>query len=248
MHTRFFVGLTFALLFQPSVAAAESKIDYSSELIASYSEADKRIQVGNRFATFRAGGAGFRLEAEHDKYGLFYGSLGFGYSPEETASYSGSSLSGPADSLFYGAGYLYEYDLNHRYKLIFSTDYVAHDIAGDLKGEVRGLPADAKITSDVSMHDATVALRYSVSRDFHISIGAGKRDWKLDALANGTIGGDIAATSQVTVQGKDPIQYVGLEFDITDVPVEAYYRRSSLQADNSVTVHELEIQVLFTNF
>mgnify|MGYP001565644101 CR=1 FL=1 len=248
MRRRFFVGLTFALLVQPSIAAAESKIDYSSELIASYSEADKRIQVGNRFATFRAGGAGFRFEAEHDKYGVFYGSLGFGYSPEETASYSGSSLSGPADSFFHGAGYRYDYDLNQRYKLIFSTDYVTHDITGDLKGEVRGLPAVAKITSDVSMYDATLALRYSISRDLHVSFGAGKRDWKLDALANGTIGGDIAAISQVTVQGRDPIQYIALEFDISDVPVEAYYRRSSLQADNSVTVHELEIQLLFTNF
>lgn len=248
MRTRFVVGLTFVLLAKPSMAFAESRIDYSAELIASYSEADKRIQVGNRFATFRAGGAGFRFEAEHNKYGVFYGSLGFGYSPNETASYSGSSLSGPADSFFHGAGYRFDYRLNQRYKLVFSTDYVAHDIKGDIKGEARGLPASADITSDVIMYDMALALSYSISRDLHLSLGAGKRDWKLDALANGNIGGDIAATSQITVEGRDPIQYIGLEFDIADVPVETYYRRSSLEADNSVTVHEIEIQVLFTNF
>lgn len=248
MHTRFVVGLIFALSVKPLIAVAESKVDYSAELIASYSEADKRIQVGNRFATFRSGGAGFRVEAEHDKYGMLYGSLGFGYSPNETASFSGSNLSGPASSIFYGAGYRYDYQLNQRYKLIFSTDMVVHDIAGDLEGEVRGSPAVAEITSDISMQDMTLALRYSVTRDFHVSLGAGTRKWKLDALADGTINTVIDATSQVSVEGQDPLQYIGFEFDISNVPVEAYFRRSSLDADNSVTVHEIEIQVLFTNF
>ena len=131
MHARFVVGLTFAMMAMPLIAA-ESKVDYSSELIASYSEADKRIRVDNRFASFRAGGAGLRVEAEHDKYGMLYGSLGFGYSPKETASYYGSSLSGPANSFFYGAGYSYNYDLNHRYKLSFVTDYISYDISADV--------------------------------------------------------------------------------------------------------------------
>ena len=248
MRNRLAVGLTSVLLAMPTMAVAESKIDYSAELIASYSEADKRIQVGNKFATFRAGGAGFRIEAEHDKYGMLYGSLGFGYSPNETASYSGSSLSGPASSFFYGAGYRYGHQLNHRYKLIFSTDLVVHDITGDLNGDVRGLPAVAEITSDISMQDMTLALRYSISRDLHVSFGTGTRNWKLDALADGTIGGEIAATSQFTVEGRDQLQYIGFEFGISNVPVEVYYRRSGLNADNSVSVHEIEIQVLFTNF
>lgn len=238
-----FVGLTLALLFQPTLAIAESKIDYSAELIGSYSEANKRIEVDNKVASFRAGGAGLRLEAEHDKYGIAYGSLGFGYSPKETASYSGSSLSGPADSMFYGAGYRYDYRLNQRYKVILTTDYIAHDISADISGEARGLPATATVTSEMSLLDMMVALRYTVTRDIHVVFGAGLRKWNLDALAEGTLGDSIGATSQVSADGTDPITYIGAEFKVKGVPVKAYYRRSKLKADNSLIVHGLDIHI-----
>lgn len=247
MRTRFVVGPILALMVQSSLAVAESKIDYSAELIASYSEADKRIQVDDKFASFRAGGAGLRVEAEHDKYGMLYGSLGFGYSPKETASYSGSSLSGPADSIFYGAGYRYNYNLNHRYKLTFSTDYVAHDISADITGEARGLPATATVTSDMSMFDTMLALRYSFTRDIHMIVGTGVRKWDLQALAEGTLGDSIGATSEVSADGRDPISYIGVEFKIKNVPVKAYYRRSQLNADNSLIVHGLDLHISLAN-
>ena len=247
MRTRFVVGLTFAFMALPSLATTESKVDYSAELIASYSEADKRIQVDNKFSSFRAGGAGVRLEAEHEKYGMFYGSLGYGYSPNETASYSGSSLSGPAQSIFWGGGYRYYYDLNHRYKLSFTADYITHDITGDISGEVRELPAIATVTSDMSMFDTMLALRYSFTRDVHMTIGAGVRKWDLQALAKGTIGGVIGATSEVSANGKDPISYIGAEFKVKDVPVKVYYRRSQLEADNSLIVHGLDIHILLSS-
>jgi hypothetical protein len=243
MRIRFVVGLTSAVLFQSSLAVAESKIDYSAELIASYSEANKRILVDSKFASFRAGGAGLRVEAEHDKYGMLYGSLGFGYSPKETASYSGSTLSGPANSIFYGLGYRYYYDLNHRYKLTFSTDYIAHDISADITGETEGLLTKAKVTSDMSMFDTTLALRYTFTRDIHVIFGTGVRKWDLQALAKGTIGDSIGATSDVSADGKDPISYIGAEFKVKDVPVKVYYRRSKLTADNSLTVHGLDFHV-----
>lgn len=243
MHKRLVIGLTLAMLAQPSLAVAESKIDYSAELIASYSEADKRIQVDNRFASFRAGGAGVRVEAEHDKYGMLYGSLGFGYSPKESASYYGSSLSGPANSSFYGAGYSYYYDLNHRYKLSFVTDYISHDISADVTGEARGLPATATVTSAMSLFDTTVALRYSFTRDVHMIIGAGLRKWDLEALAEGTLGDSIGATSEVSANGRDPISYLGFEFKVKNVPVKAYYRRSQMNADNSLIVHGIDFHI-----
>jgi hypothetical protein len=243
MRTRFVVGLTFAVLFQSSLAVAESKIDYSAELIASYSEANKRIKVDGKFASFRAGGAGLRVEAEHDKYGMLYGSLGFGYSPKETASYSGSSLSGPANSIFYGVGYRYYYDLNQRYKLTFATDYIAHDISADIAGETEGLLTKAKVTSDMSMFDTTLAIRYTFTRDIHVIVGTGVRKWDLQALAKGSIGDSIGATSDVSADGKDPISYIGAEFKVKDVPVKVYYRRSKLNADNSITVHGLDFHI-----
>jgi hypothetical protein len=246
MCTRFVVGLILALMVQPSLAVTESKIDYSAEFIVSYSEADKRIQVDDKFASFRAGGAGVRVEAEHDKYGMLYGSLGFGYSPKETASYSGSSLSGPANSYFYGAGYSYYYDLNHRYKLSFVTDYISHDISADVTGEARGLPATATVTSAMSLFDTTVALRYSFTRDVHMIIGAGLRKWDLEALAEGTLGDSIGATSEVSANGRDPISYLGFEFKVKNVPVKAYYRRSQMNADNSLIVHGIDFHISLT--
>lgn len=243
MRTRFAVGLTLALMAQSSLAVAESNIDYSAELIASYSEADKRIKVDDKFASFRAGGAGLRVEAEHDKFGMLYGSLGFGYSPKETASYQGSSLSGPAESVFFGAGYRYDYFLNQRYRLSFTTDYIAHDISADIAGDVSGLPTTATVTSDMSMLDTTLSLRYSFTRDVHMIIGSGVRKWDLEALAEGVIGGIIGATSEVSADGKDPISYLGVEFKIKNVPVKAYYRRSELNADNSLIVHGVDFHV-----
>jgi hypothetical protein len=242
-YSRFFIGLTLALLSQPSLAIAESKIDYSVDLIGSYSEADKQIKVNNKFSSFRAGGAGLRVEAEHDDYGLVYGSLGFGYSPKETATYSGSSLSGPANSVFYGVGYSYDYDLSHRYKLIFTTDYVAHDISADVTGQARGLPATAKVTSDMSMLDTALALRYSFTRDVHMVVGTGVRKWNLAALAEGTLGDSIGASTSVSANGSDPLSYIGVEFKVKNLPVKAYYRRSQLNADNSLTVHGLDIHI-----
>ena len=246
MGTRFFVGLTVALLALPSIAVAESQIDYSAELIASYSEADKRIKVDDRFASFRAGGAGLRAEAETDKFGMLYGSLGYGYSPKETASYSGSSLSGPASSFFFGAGYRYDHDLNHRYKLRLTTDYISHDISADISGDVRGLPGIATVTSEMNLFDTMLALRYSFTRDIHVTIGTGMRKWDLQALAEGTIGGVIGATSEVSAEGKDPISYIGAEFKVKNVPVKVFYRRSQLQADNSLVVHGLDFHILLS--
>jgi len=244
MRMRIDVGLIFGLLIFPSLSIAESTFDYSVSGIVTYSEADEQVKIDGKSASFRAGGAGLRFGAQHDQYGTFYGSFGAGYSPKESASYSGSVLSGPAHGYFYGAGYSYEHDLSLRYKLTFSTDYVAHDITGDLEGEALGLPTVATITSDVSMLDLALALRYSFSRDLHLSFGAGIREWQLDAFADGIIGDSIRATTQVEAGGTDPLYFLSLEFDVMDIPVKASYLRSELSADNSLVVHGLDFKFL----
>ena len=243
MSPKLYAGLACALVFQPVLASDENPIEFSTELIASYSEADKRIEVDNRFASFRAGGAGVRVNAEHERYGMAYGSLAFGYSPKETASYAGSSLSGPASSVFYGVGYSYQHNLNHRYKLILAADYVSHDISADVTGIARSLPTTATVTSDMSMFDTTLALRYSFTRDIHLTMGAGNRKWDIYALANGIIGDAIGATSEVSADGRDPIAFIGFEYKVKGVPVKTFYRQSKMNADNSLTVHGLDIHV-----
>lgn len=249
MTTRFVIGLTFALLTQPSIAAAEDAIDYSTDLIASYSDSSKNIRIGKKTASFRAGGAGFRFNAKHDRYGLVYGSLGVGYSPKETATLSGSTLSGPASSYFYGAGYQYHHRLNHRYRLSFVADYVDHDISSDVTGDVRGLPAVAIVTSDVSMFDTSVSLRYAFTRDVRITLGSGFRKWDIEALASGTVDDSIQVTSEALADGRNRLNYIGLEFKIKNIPVKAFYRHSQLKGEdtNSLIVHGLDFSIPFSS-
>ena len=78
---------------------AWADFDYSAELDFTYSESDKRIKIDKKTATFRAGGGGLRLNAEHEKYGLFFGSVGYGYYPEVLLL--GTTLSGPAMRFFW---------------------------------------------------------------------------------------------------------------------------------------------------
>jgi len=246
MVIRFAIGLSLALLGCPALSFAET--DYTAELDMTYSQSNKRIRIDGKTATFRAGGAGLRLQADHDRYGMFYGKLGYGYSPKESASYSGTTLSGPAESLFYGAGYSYFYSLNHRYKLKFSSDYVEYDISGDLEGDVSGLPTVARLTSLMTTHDTVLALRYSINRDLHVTLGIGERRWSIEALAKGTIGDSIGATSEVAASGSDPISHIGIEFKVKNIPVRAFYSHSTLTADNAPVVHGLDIQILLHGF
>ena len=246
MKTGLTIGIALALCGFSSQTLAS--FDYSAELDFTYSESDKRIRIDKKTATFRAGGGGLRLNAEHEKYGLFFGSVGYGYSPKESASYSGTTLSGPADSVFFGAGYKYDYSLNPRYQLSFSSRYVNYEINGDLSGDVSGLPTEARLTSTMTTLDTTLALRYSISRDLHISLGAGVRNWSIEALATGTIGDSIGATSRAAADGSDPISHLSLEFKYRDYPVKATYSRSKLTADNAPIVHGLDVQLRFHGF
>jgi len=237
-----------SIMIAPSLCIAESETGLSLSLLTSYSQSASSLEVDGRSASFRTGGAGLKLDFDTRDVGSFYASAGGGYLPKQSASFAGVVLSGPADSVFYGAGYSYNYALNDRLALSLIADYVSYDINGDLKGEAFSMPVRADIESRVTMLDTSAALRLTMSPNVKAVLGAGTKRWTLDAEADGVIGDSIAASTSVNAYSTDPQFYLGVEFTISNVPVDIYYHRTTLEADNSVALNGVDIRVLLMQF
>ena len=224
------------------------EIEFSLDLIAAYHQSAESVQVDGKSASFRAGGAGLQLAMDTHTYGALYGSFGGGYTPKQSASFSGVELNGPADSVFYGFGYEYQHPLTDRLNIALHSGYVSYDISGDLDGMAFGVPVSAAIESTTTMLDTSLALTYSLTREVSLVLGAGLKKWTLEATAAGVLGGSINASTSVDARGSDPLLYLGVQFDYYDVPIEVYYRRSQLQTDNKVALDGLDVRVLLFEF
>jgi hypothetical protein len=232
----------------PSLSWAVGQADYSLDLIALYNDTPSRILVDGKSASFKTGGGGLKFDIGTEDLGSFFTMLGGGYSPSQSAAFSGVELSGPADSRFHGGGYSYQYPYTDRLNINFVADYVSYEITGDLEGEALALPVTASVDSTISMLDVSVALRFALAPEFYVVVGAGVKDWSLDARADAVIGDSLTASTDVVASGSDPLFYIGAEFDYRDVPVEIYYRRSEISVDNSVPLNGLDIRVLLMEF
>jgi len=241
------MGLVFPVLLAPTLASAQIISDLSLELVTSYSQSAESINVDGKSASFKTGGAGIKLSLHTDIIGSFYTVAGGGYLPKQSASFAGVELSGPATSLFYGAGYSYRVPIGNRMALSLVADYVSYDIDGDLDGEAFEMPVTADVESTVTMFDSSIAMHYAMTRDLTAVLGAGVKHWSLEATAEGELSG-FTATTSVTANNTDPQFYIGAEFTISNVPVGVYYRRSKLSADRSTDLNGVDIRVLLMEF
>lgn len=241
------IGSVLALLMAPTLTSAQSISGLSLELVTSYSQSAESINVDGKSASFKTGGAGVKLSLHTDSLGSFYTVAGGGYLPKQSASFAGVELSGPATSLFYGAGYSYRVPIGNRMALSLVADYVSYDIDGDLDGEVFEMPVTADVESTVTMFDSSIAMHYAMSRDLTAVLGAGVKHWTLEATAEGELSG-FTATTSVLANNTDPQFYLGAEFTLSNVPVGVYYRRSTLSADSSVDLNGVDIRVLLLEF
>ena len=241
------MGLVFPVLLAPTLASAQIISDFSLELVTSYSQAAESINIDGKSGSFKTGGAGIKLSLHTDIIGSFYTVAGGGYLPKQSASFAGVELSGPATSLFYGAGYSYRVPIGNRMALSLVADYVSYDIDGDLDGEAFEMPVTADVESTVTMFDSSIAMHYAMTRDLTAVLGAGVKHWSLEATAEGELSG-FTATTSVTANNTDPQFYIGAEFTISNVPVGVYYRRSKLSADRSTDLNSVDIRVLLMEF
>jgi hypothetical protein len=241
------LGFLMAASMAASLSFAQGSSELSLELVTSYSQSTDSIQVDGKSASFKTGGAGLKLRLDTANLGSFYTVAGGGYLPKQSASFAGVELTGPSDSLFYGAGYSYDFHLSNRLAVSLVADYVYYDISGDLDGEVFSQPVTADVDSTVTMLDSSIAVHYAVSRDLSAVVGLGVKRWNLEATANGELSGFTVSTS-VDANNTDPQFYIGAEFAISQVPVGIYYRRSQLSADNSVDLNGVDIRVLLMEF
>jgi len=241
------MGLVFPLLLAPTLASAQIVSDLSLELVTSYSQSAESINIDGKSASFKTGGAGIKLSLHTDIIGSFYTVAGGGYLPKQSASFAGVELSGPATSLFYGAGYSYRVPIGNRMALSLVADYVSYDIDGDLDGEAFEMPVTADVESTVTMFDSSIAMHYAMTRDLTAVLGAGVKHWSLEATAEGELSG-FTATTSLTANNTDPQFYIGAEFTISNVPVGVYYRRSKLSADRSTDLNGVDIRVLLMEF
>ena len=237
------MGLVFPVLLAPTLASAQIIPDLSLELVTSYSQSAESINFDGKSASFKTGGAGIKLSLHTDIIGSFYTVAGGGYLPKQSASFAGVELSGPATSLFYGAGYSYRVPIGNRMALSLVADYVSYDI----DGEAFEMPVTADVESTVTMFDSSIAMHYAMTRDLTAVLGAGVKHWSLEATAEGELSG-FTATTSLTANNTDPQFYLGAEFTISNVPVGVYYRRSKLSADRSTDLNGVDIRVLLMEF
>lgn len=224
-------------------AQAESDFDYALSLTTSYSEASQSVRILDKYASFRTGGGGLKLEVSHSGYGGLYVGAGGGYSPKETASFVGANVSGSATSTFYEYGYSHEYAVSAAGGLVFAVDYVAYDITGDFSGDRAGVPVTAQITSDISTTNFSLAWRQSFSDQVHVSLGLGRSRWAIEALAKGSLGQSIRATTEARAVGEDPLYFIKAEVYAFGYPLDVRYQRSALSADNSVALNAIQFQL-----
>ena len=248
MLSKRLMSLALVSLLSSSASWSSDQIDYSLDLIASYNDAASRLMVDSKSASFKTGGGGLKLDMDSQQLGSLSVMAGGGYSPSQSAGFSGVELTGPADSVFYGGGYRYRYPYTDRLDIDVVTEYVSYDISGDLKGEALAQPVTAAVDSTISMLDVSLALRYALAPELFVILGAGIKDWSLDARADAVIGDSLNVSTLVTANGVDALFYIGAEFDYLDVPIEVYYRRSEISADNSVPLNGLDIRVLLLEF
>ena len=242
------MGLFLTAFIAPSLGVAQASYDMSLELLTSYSQSSESITIDGKSASFKTGGVGLKPRLDTARLGSFYAVAGGGYLPQQSASFAGVEVTGPADSLFYGVGYSYDFHLSNRLAVSLVADYVSYDISGDLDGEAFALPVTASVDSVVTMFDSSVAMHYALTRDVAAVIGAGLKHWTLEATADGVLGGGITASTSVKADNTDPQFYLGAEFAIADVPVGIYYRRAKLSADSSVDLNGIDIRVLLMEF
>lgn len=226
-----------------AVPVTGAELDYSVGAQLHYKEASQPIAIQDKRASFRVGGAALQLAAAHRRYGKVYLLAGGGYSPKEQASFLGASVSGSADSYFYGVGYEYRHPLSDRHTVVASADYIDYRVEGDFSG-VRGTrPVAATIRSDVSTADLSLGWGYRWSEQASLVAGIGQSDWQIDATARGRLGEALSARTQAVADGRDSFVFIGGEYRGFTWPISWRYQRGALNADNRVTLNALQVTI-----
>jgi hypothetical protein len=226
-----------------AIAQADAPLDYEVKLTADYREASSPIKVLDKYASFRVGGVGVRVQANHQSLGSFYLGGGGGYSPNESASFVGATISGSADSTFYAGGYEYNYQISSDSQVFVTADYLVYDVEGDFVGSRAGVPVTANIKTDVTIGDINIGWKTAVSDTLSLGVGLGASQWEIVAVARGVLGDSIRATTDASAKGWDSSQFIRAEFIAFDVPLILKYQRAELNADNSVLLHALNLQI-----
>ncbi len=237
--------MPFVLFFAAS-SDLRAEVEFGSEVIANYAKYSQALQIDGKTATFKTGGAGLKLKVKHPLWGRFFVSAGGGYSPSEQASFLSVTLKGSADGTFYGFGYQKDIRLSSVWTAELAADYVAYDLAGDLSGVFGDTPVNAKVTTDTTLREVSLGLRYALSEEVSLAFGYGSSDWSLDAVAEGSLGA-ISATTEAIADGRDPFQYLSVQFMVRRFPVSLRFQRSKLSVDNQVDLNSLDIHLSLPN-
>lgn len=224
-------------------AQADTALDYEVKLTTDYREASSSIKVLDKSASFRVGGAGLRIQVNHHSLGSFYIGGGGGYSPNESASFLGATISGSADSTFFGSGYEYNHQVSPDSQIFMTADHVIYDVEGDFTGSRADVPVSASIKTDVSISDINIGWKTAVSDTLSLGIGLGASRWEIDAVASGVLGDSIRATTEASAGDWDSTQFIRAELTVFDFPIVLKYQRTELNADNAVLLHALNLQV-----
>lgn len=246
LNIRALCYLTLSLTAVPAVGSENTlmpEVDVGLKLILNYSEAAERLKILDKRASFRTGGAGIMLSLQTQQFGTVFTSYGAGYSPNEDASFVSANISGPATSTFFSYGYQYLYPVTTNFTLGIQVDHTRYIIEGDFKGDRKGVPVEAKVTSKIKQTDLGLSLHYQLLKELRVEIGIGTSRWQIDALAEGLLNKSIKASTKASAKDKDPFLLLGLSFNMNEFPVQLRYKRGQLSATNTVDLHALDLNI-----
>ena len=158
------------------------------------------ISINGRVATLSSGVIGIQLYSPQTQAGRLYAAAGIGYSPRETISYFGATVSGSANASQLMLGYRIEKPISYGYGLFFDVSNQSNEIDGDFSGSRGALPLQAKVNAsfDFTLTKIGISKRLNAST---VKVVFGKYDWDVRGNAFGRFDNGITAVTDVAGDG-----------------------------------------------
>lgn len=238
------LAISFLLtLCIPAIAKiSTNEPKFSVSIVGDYAQSKDEIQIQAKTFTFKTGSLGVRVAYHTDKLGQFFAIAGLGYSPSETATFAGASVSGPLQVRSHTLGFIYPYSFSNS---DFGIDFRMSTTTNNHYGSnLTGLKSDRPVTASVDatsvFNRGSLGVNYRAMGDIILAAGIGAYDWKISATGDGSFDSSgIHFSTSVEASGRDQFHYLEASFPYNKSMMNIGLRRSNLNADNNTVLLEI---------
>jgi len=220
----------------------------SIDLELNYAQSSRAMVFDGRSASLKVGGGGVNINLPVWQVGQITLGYGYGYSPNESASFLSATAAGSAESNYTFIAYEKTFLINDRWSVtpfLSKKDYL---LKGDLKGELRGESLLVKVSSDIGFRDVGLRFDYTLSTITSIYFSATKLNWTLTSFANGQLSSGVTASTQVDAD-KDTFRFaLGYKDVFFGMPMYVEYSQATLKSDVSGDLSQLKLGIELFRF